>query len=391
MPIASMPVVSYQFELLPANKKVKYYYKLTEKEDLDNFINSIFQGNYNLQGITYVISKTGSTITEKVLTAPTLTSNSMIYIDDEIEQGLYLVRMKVYNTNSGSVTITPHLNSNNGVTYSIAGNSTFEIYDLFTKEHGNVYKIQLPSGLALIEFSLDRVFEKGNRINIPEILNTKGKGSISFRLKKGTYAIKIPYKYSNSSTSSYTNLQFGTVSTSLGASVPLVVPSITASSSGSGTFFVYLKITGDYDDVTISVTYGTASGITLTFGLEVEEINELVQNTNFVTQSVTLSGSQVTQSILNVQGSGTHLRLKYASVSGITTAVSQCQLQVANLNRSQTYTTVWDFLVGGSSTPPSWDIREINAVQLVANGGTSTATVTLSLILVYEVVAGELS
>jgi len=391
MALASMPVTSYQFELLPANKKVKYYYKLTEKEDLDNFINSIFVGNYNLQGIGYAISNTGSTITQKVLTAPTLTSNSMIYIDDEIEQGVYLVRMKVYNTNFSSVTITPYLNGNSAVSYSIPAFSTFEIYDLFTKEKGNIYTIQLPSGLALIEFSLDRVFEKGNRINIPEILNTNGKGSISFRLKKGTYAIKIPYKYRNSSTSSYTDLQFGTVSTSLGASVPLVVPSIAASSSGSGTFLVYLKITGDYDDVTISVTYGTASGITLTFGLEVEEINELVQNTNFLTQSVTLSGSQVTQSILNVQGSGTHLRLKYASMSGLTTAVSQCQLQVANLNRSKTYTAVWDFLVGGSSTPPSWDIREINSVQLVANGGTSTTSVTITLLLVYEQIAGELS
>jgi len=78
-------------------------------------------------------------------------------------------------------------------------------------------------------------------------------------------------------------------------------------------------------------------------------------------------------------------------VSGLTTAVSQCQLQVANLNRSQTYTTVWDFLVGGSSTPPSWDIREINAIQLVANGGSSTTSVNLTLMLLYEVVAGELS
>jgi len=372
----------------PANAKVKYYYKLTEKEDLDNFTNSIFVGNYQLNQISYLVY--GNT---KVVTAPTvpLGPNASIIIDDELEEGLYLVRIKVYNTNSFSVTITPSFNTNNTLKYSIPAYSEFEIYDIFTKEQGNIYYIQIPPGLALIEFSLTRIFEKGNRINIPQIINTSGNGSISFRLKKGTYAIKIPYSYNNTTSTTFTNLQFATISTSLGASVSLVLPSVPAKGSGSGAFLTYLKITGDYEDVTFSVAYGGGLGVPFTFGLEIEEINEVVENTNFLAQSVTLSGSQVTQSILNVKGSGTHLRLKYASVSGLTTAVTQCQLQVANLNRSQTYMTVWDFLVGGSSTPPSWDIREINAVQLVANGGTSTATVTLSLILVYEVVAGELS
>ncbi len=175
----------------------------------------------------------------------------------------------------------------------------------------------------------------------------------------------------------------------MGANVPLVVASIPANGSGSGTFLTYLKITGDYEDVTISVTYGSGSGITFTFGLEIEEINEFVQSTKFLTQSVTLSGSQVTQSILNVQGSGTHLRLKYASVSGLSSSVTQCQLQATNLNRNTNYSTVWDFLAGGSSTPPSWNIDQINAVQLVANGGSSSSSVTITLL--YEVVSGELS
>ncbi|ALU30886.1 C381 turret domain-containing protein [Sulfolobus acidocaldarius] len=381
-------LVVEQIHYFPANAKIKYYYKLTEKEDLDAFVNSIFQGNYELQQITYSISGTS---TGKVVTAPKLTSNSQIIIDDEVQEGLYLVRIKVYNTNSGSVTIEPYLNGNNALRYSISASSEFVIYDIFTKEKGNVYHIQLPSGLALIEFSLTRVFEEGNRINIPQILNTNGNGTITLRLRKGTYAIKIPYTYNNSSSSSYTNFEFGTVSTSLGASVPLVVSSIGASSSGSGTFLVYLKITGDYEDVTISVTYGSGLGISFTFGLEVEEINEFIQSTNFVTQSITLSGSEVTQSILNVQGSGTHLRLKYASVSGLTSSVTQCQLQATNLNRSSTYTTVWDFLAGGTSTPASWSIDQVNAVQLIANGGTSTTSVTITLILLYEVLAGELS
>jgi hypothetical protein len=372
----------------PANKKIKYYYKLSEKEDLDDFTNSIFQGSYKLQQISYLISEASAA---KVVTVPVTSSPSSIIMDDEIEEGLYLIRIKVYNTNSGSVTIKPYFNSNRAFTYSIPAKAEFEIYDIFTKEHGNVYNIQLPSGLALIEFSLTRIFEEGNRINIPQILNTHGSGSISVRLKKGTYAIKIPYNYNNTSSSSYTNFEFGTVATSLGASVPLIVPSIGASSSGSGTWIIYFKITGDYEDVKISVTYGIGLGISFTFGLEIEEINEFIQSTNFLSQSITLSGSQVTQSILNVQGSGSHLRLKYASVSGLSSSVSQCQLQVANLNRSTTYTTVWDFLAGGSSTPPSWNIDQINAVQLVANGGSSTTSVTITLLLVYEIVAGELS
>ncbi len=122
-----------------------------------------------------------------------------------------------------------------------------------------------------------------------------------------------------------------------------------------------------------------------------EEINEFVQSTNFLSKSITLSGSQVVQTILNVQGSGSHLRLKYAAVNGLSSAVTQCQLQAANLNRNQSYSTVWDFIAGGSATPPGWSVDEINAVQLVANGGTSTSSVNLSLILLYEVVAGELS
>ena len=381
--LASAPQINYY----QGNAKVKYYYKLTEKEDLDAFSNSIFQGSYQLQQIEYFTAPN----TEKIITAPTLTSSSQIIIDDELKEGLYLVRIKVFNTNGSSVKISPYFNGNNGFSYSIPPNSVFEIYDIFTKEKGNVYKINLPSGLALIEFSLTRVFEKENRINIPQILNTNGNGSISLRLRKGTYAIKIPYSFTNSSSSSYTNFKFGTVATSLGASVPLVVASIGASSSGSGTWIIYFKITGDYEDVTISVTYGSGLGIGFTFGLEVEEIDEFVQSTNFLSQSVTLSGSQVTQNVLNVKGSGTHLKLKYASVSGLTTAVTQCQLQVANLNRNSTYTTVWDFIAGGSSTPPSWEIREINAVQLVANGGSSTTSITITLLLLYEVIAGELS
>ncbi len=63
----------------------------------------------------------------------------------------------------------------------------------------------------------------------------------------------------------------------------------------------------------------------------------------------------------------------------------------ANLNRNQSYSTVWDFIAGGSATQPGWSVNEINAVQLVANGGTSTTPANLSLILLYEVVAGELS
>ncbi len=64
---------------------------------------------------------------------------------------------------------------------------------------------------------------------------------------------------------------------------------------------------------------------------------------------------------------------------------------MTNLNRSQTYTTVWDFIAGGSSTPPGWSVDEVNAVQIVANGGTSTTSVTITLLLVYEQIAGELS
>jgi len=380
--LASAPQINYY----QGNAKVKYYYKLTEKADLDAFSNSIFQGSYQLQQIEYFTAPN----TEKIITAPTLTSSSQIIIDDELEEGLYLVRIKVFNTNGSSVKISPYFNGNNGFSYSIPLYSVFEIYDIFTKEKGNVYKINLPSGLALIEFSLTRVFEKENRINIPQILNTNGNGSISLRLRKGTYAIKIPYSYNSSSSNNYTNFQFGTVSTSLGASVPLTIQSIPANGSGSGTFLVYMKILGDYEDVTISVTYGSGLSIGFTFGLEVEEINEFIQSTNFLSQSITLNGSQVNQSILNVQRTGTHLRLKYASVSGLTSSVSQCQLQVANLNRNSTYTTVWDFIAGGTSTPASWEIREINAVQLVANGGTSTS-VTITLLLLYEVIAGELS
>jgi hypothetical protein len=374
-----------------ANKKTKLYYKLSEKQDLDAFMNSIFASNlgnpYNIQQVNYRVYSSRNTVIDKYVFVPVISNNSYIFMDDEIEEGLYLVRLKVFNTNSSSVTITPYLNGNNGLTYSILP-SEFEIYDLFDKEKGNVYHIQLPSGLALIEFSLTRIFEEGNRINIPQTLNTSGSGAISLRLRKGTYAIKIPYTYNNSSTSSYTNLQIGTISTSLGASVPLIVSSIGASSSGSGTFLLYLKITGDYEDVTLNMNY--TADVSFQIGFELEEIDELVENTNFLSQSITLSGSQVTQSILNVQGSGSHLRLKYASVSGLTTAVTQCQLQVANLNRSQTYSTVWDFIAGGS-IPPSWNVNEVNAVQLVANGGTSTASVTLTLILVYEQIAGELS
>jgi len=372
----------------PANAKVKYYYKLTEKEDLDAFVNSIFVSQYQLQQVSYLLY--GNT---KVVTAPIipLGPNASIIIDDELEEGLYLVRIKVYNTNSFSVTITPFLNGNTTLKYSIPANSEYVIYDIFTKQPGNVYHIQIPPNLAILEFSLTRIFEKGNRINIPQIINTSGNGDIRFRLRRGTYAIKVPYSYNNTTSTTFTNFQFATISSSSGASVSLVLPTVTANSSGSGTFLTYFKITGDYEDMLFSVAYGGNLGVPFTFGLEIEEINELVENTNFLSQSVTLSGSQVTQSILNVKGSGTHLRLKYASVSGLTTAVSQCQLQVANLNRSQTYTTVWDFLVGGSSTPPSWDIREINAIQLVANGGSSTTSVNLTLMLLYEVVAGELS
>ncbi|AAS89078.1 hypothetical protein C381 [Sulfolobus turreted icosahedral virus 1] len=371
----------------PANAKVKYYYKLSEKQDLDAFVNSIFVGSYKLKQISYLLY--GNT---KIVSAPVvpLGPNASIIIDDELQEGLYLIRIKVYNTNSFSVTVTPFFNNNNTMTYSIGANSEFEIYDIFTKEQGNIYYIQLPPGLAILEFSLERVFEKGNRINIPKIIHTSGNGYISFRLRKGTYAIKMPYSYNNTTSTTFTNFQFGTISTSV-ATIPLVISSIPANGSGSGTFLVYLKITGDYEDVKFSVTYGGGLGVPFTFGLEVEEINELVENTNFVTQSVTLSGSQVTQSILNVQGSGSHLRLKYASVSGLTTAVTQCQLQATNLNRSTTYSTVWDFIAGGSSTPPSWDIREINSIQLVANGGSSTSSVTITLILVYEQIAGELS
>jgi len=381
--VAVAPQVNY----LPANAKIKYYYKLSEKEDLDAFVNSIFEGSYQLQQITYI--NFGANV-GKVLTVPVLTANGLIFVDDEIEEGLYLVRIKVYNTNSNSVNVTPYLNGNFSLTYSIPAYQEYIIYDVFTKEKGNYYYIQLPSGLALIEFSLTRVFEKENRIILPQQYNASGLGSISLRLRRGTYAIKIPYTYANASSSSYTNLQVGSISTSLGASVPLVVASIGASSSGSGTWIIYFKITGDYEDVTINISYN-AFNVTFTFGLEVEEINEFVKSTNFLSQSITLNGSQVTQSILNVQGSGSHLRLKYASVSGLTTAVTQCQLQVANLNRNSNYSVVWDFIAGGNSTPPGWSVDEVNAVQIVANGGSSSSPVNLSLILLYEVVAGELS
>ncbi len=40
----------------PGNKKIRYYYKLSEKEDLDDFSNTIFYGNYILQQIQYPIS-----------------------------------------------------------------------------------------------------------------------------------------------------------------------------------------------------------------------------------------------------------------------------------------------------------------------------------------------
>ncbi len=121
------------------------------------------------------------------------------------------------------------------------------------KEHGNIYRIELPSGLALIEFSLARVFKEGNRINIPQIINTSGNGSISFRLKKGTYAIKIPYTYNNTTSSNYTNLSFATISTSLGASVQLTIQSIGANASGSGTFLVYLKISEAYTAISACI------------------------------------------------------------------------------------------------------------------------------------------
>ena len=42
--VAVAPQVNY----LPANAKIKYYYKLSEKEDLDAFVNSIFEGSYQL-------------------------------------------------------------------------------------------------------------------------------------------------------------------------------------------------------------------------------------------------------------------------------------------------------------------------------------------------------
>ena len=371
-----------------ANAKVKYYYKLTEKEDLDAFVNSIFVSQYQLQQVSYLLYGN-----KKVVTAPIipLGPNASIIIDDELEEGLYLVRIKVYNTNSFSVTITPFLNGNTTLTYSIPAKSEYVIYDIFTKQPGNVYYIQIPPNLAILEFSLQRVFEKGNRINIPQLIHTSGNGDIRFRLRRGTYAIKVPYSYTNTTSTTFTNLQFATISTSLGASVSLVLPSVPANGSGSGTFLTYLKITGDYEDVTFSVAYGGGLGVPFTFGLEIEEINEVVENTNFLAQSVTLSGSQVTQSILNVKGSGTHLRLKYASVSGLSSSVTQCQLQATNLNRNTAYSTVWDFIAGGSSTPPSWNIDQINAVQLVANGGSSSSSVTITLLLLYEVVAGELS
>ena len=381
--LASAPQVNY----LPANSKIKYYYKLSEKEDLDAFVNSIFQGNYELQQITYM--NFGANV-GKVLTVPVLTANGLIFVDDEIEEGLYLVRIKVYNTNWNSVNVTPYLNGNFSLTYSIPAYQEYVIYDIFTKEKGNYYYIELPAGLALIEFSLTRVFEKENRIVLPQRYNASGLGSISLRLRRGTYAIKIPYSYTNASSSSYTNLQVGSISTSLKANVPLIVPSISSNGSGSGTFVVYLKIAGDYEDVTINISYN-AFNVTFTIGLEVEQIDEFIQSTNFLSQSVTLSGSQVTEPVLNVKGTGTHLRLKYASVSGLTTAVTQCQLQVANLNRNSTYTTVWDFIAGGNSTPSGWSVNEVNSVQLVANGGTSTTSVAITLLLLYEVVAGELS
>jgi hypothetical protein len=383
-----MAIVVYDnINPFPGNRKVKYYYKLTEKNDLDEFSNSIFVGSYELQLISYIIG--GSNL--KIITAPVLTTASNIIIDDEIEEGLYLVRIKVFNTNSGSVNISPYFNGNNGFSYSIPPKSIFEIYDIFLKEKGSAYSISLPSGLALIEFSLERIFEKGNRINVPEMINTNGNGTINLKLRKGTYAVKIPYKYSNSSSNSFSNFEFGYISTSLGASVPLIISSISGNSNGSGTFIIYLKTTGDYEDLTFKVNYGSGLGIRFIFGLEIEEINEFVMSTNFLSQSITLSGSQVVQNILNVKGSGTHLRLKYASVSGLTSTVSQCQLQAANLNRNSNYSVVWDFIAGGNSTPPGWEVKEINAIQLVANGGTSAASVNLSLILLYEVIAGELS
>ena len=71
----------------PANAKVKYYYKLTEKEDLDAFVNSIFVSQYQLQQVSYLLY--GNT---KVVTAPIipLGPNASIIIDDELEEGLYL-------------------------------------------------------------------------------------------------------------------------------------------------------------------------------------------------------------------------------------------------------------------------------------------------------------
>ncbi len=203
----SLAFIYYPF---PGNRKVKYYYKLTELNDLNDFSNSIFQGSYNLKQILYIID--GSF--EKIITAPVLSSNSHIIIDDEIEEGLYLIRIKVFNTNSSSINISPNFNGNNGFSYSIPGNSVFEIYDIFMKEKGNKYIIGLPSGLALIEFSMERIFEKGNRIIIPQIIETNGNGTINLRLRKGTYAIKIPYNYKNSSSNNYTNLQIGSISSS---------------------------------------------------------------------------------------------------------------------------------------------------------------------------------
>ncbi len=195
----------------PGNKKIKYYYKLSEQEDLHDFVNSIFfsSGGYNLEQLNYNVPNAGY---QKIVNVPVTNNNSAIVIDDEIEEGLYLVRIKLYNLNSSTTDVHPNFNSNlqnNDLTYQIPPNSIMEIYDLFTKEKGNVYFLNLFANLAILEFSLERVFEKGNRISIPQNLvnyaYTFGPGVINFRLRKGTYVIKIPYSYTNFSTSAYQN------------------------------------------------------------------------------------------------------------------------------------------------------------------------------------------
>ncbi len=55
--------VAPQINYYQGNAKVKYYYKLTEKADLDAFSNSIFQGSYQLQQIEYFTASN----TEKII------------------------------------------------------------------------------------------------------------------------------------------------------------------------------------------------------------------------------------------------------------------------------------------------------------------------------------